>query len=127
MTEPRTYKISELAKEFQVTTRTIRFYEAEGLLKPQRQGQNRIYSEKDRVNLILILRGKRIGFSLAESKQIINLYTSGSDNKEQTQLLLWKIKDKRVSLNQQLDDIKEMQKELDGAEQKLRNTVSLSN
>ena len=66
MTEPRTYKISELAKEFQVTTRTIRFYEAEGLLKPQRQGQNRIYSEKDRVNLILILRGKRIGFSLAE-------------------------------------------------------------
>lgn len=126
MTEPRTYKISELAKEFQITTRTIRFYEAEGLLKPQRLGQNRIYSEKNRVHLILILRGKRIGFSLAETKQIISLYTPGTDNQEQTRLLLRKIRDKRASLDQQLDDIKEMQKELDGAEQRLRDTASLS-
>src|SRR5690625_6188695 len=70
----RTYGIAELAQEFEITHRTIRFYEEQGMLCPQRRGQERIYSSKDRVELILFLRGKRIGFSLADCKELIELY-----------------------------------------------------
>ena len=70
----QTFTISDLAREFEVTPRTIRHYEDEGLLSPRRQGQRRIYSPRDRVTLALILRGKRLGFSLAEAREIIELY-----------------------------------------------------
>src|SRR5690554_8102312 len=70
----RTYSISELASEFDVTTRSIRFYEDQGLLHPTRRGQTRIYSSKDRVRLKLILRGKRLGFSLAETRELFDLW-----------------------------------------------------
>lgn len=70
----RTYSISELAQEFDVTTRTLRFYEDKGLLKPQRRGTVRIYRERDRVRLRLALRGKRLGFSLDECREIIEMY-----------------------------------------------------
>ncbi|MEE1566789.1 MAG: MerR family DNA-binding transcriptional regulator, partial [Arenicellales bacterium] len=70
------YSISDLAREFEVTTRTIRFYEDENLLQPDRQGRQRVYSVRDRVRLKLILRGKRLGFSLSEVRDIINMYDS---------------------------------------------------
>ena len=114
------YSISDLAKEFSITTRTIRFYEAEGLLCPQRNGQTRIYADHDRVSLKLILRGKRLGFSLAESKELIELYDPQSGNARQLQTLLKKIQEQREALNQQLKDIKAMQLELNQAEQRCR-------
>jgi DNA-binding transcriptional MerR regulator len=70
----RTYSISDLAEEFGVTPRTIRFYEAESLISPQRVGQKRIYTPRDRARLVLILRGKRVGFSLTEIKEMLDLY-----------------------------------------------------
>ncbi|MCP5206733.1 MAG: MerR family DNA-binding transcriptional regulator [Hahellaceae bacterium] len=111
-----TYSISDLAKEFDVTTRTIRFYESEGLISPARNGQTRVYSDTDRVNLKLILRGKRLGFSLSESKELINLYDPVSGNKKQLQTLIEKIGERRRMLEQQMKDIKVMQHELDEAE-----------
>ena len=71
--DTRTFSISELAREFDVTTRSIRFYEDQGLLNPTRQGQHRIYSRQDRVRLKLTLRGKRLGFSLAEIRELFDL------------------------------------------------------
>lgn len=111
-----TYSIGDLASEFDITTRTIRFYESEGLLNPQRSGQKRVYSERDRVYLKLILRGKRLGFSLAESKQIVSLYDPHSGNTQQLQLMLQKIDERRQLLKQQLLDIELMRQELDEAE-----------
>ncbi len=116
----KTYSISDLAKEFAITTRTIRFYEAEGLLCPQRNGQTRIYADHDRVSLKLILRGKRLGFSLAESKELIELYDPQSGNTRQLQTLLTKIQERRDALNEQLKDIQAMQLELNQAEQRCR-------
>ncbi len=112
----KTYGISDLAKEFDITTRTIRFYEAEGLLSPTRQGQTRIYTERDRVHLKLILRGKRLGFSLAESRQIVSLYDPESGNKEQYSLLLKKIQERREALERQRQDIEKMHQALNEAE-----------
>ncbi|HVZ91383.1 MAG TPA: MerR family DNA-binding transcriptional regulator [Rhizomicrobium sp.] len=74
MTTPRTYTIRQLTKEFGVTARTLRFYEDEGLIAPERRGQTRIYSTRDRARIILILRGRRVGFSLAEIREILELY-----------------------------------------------------
>jgi len=70
----RTYTIRQLTKEFSVTARTLRFYEDEGLIAPERRGQTRIYSTRDRARIILILRGRRVGFSLAEIREILDLY-----------------------------------------------------
>ena len=80
---PTTYTISELSKEFVITTRSIRFYEDQGLLSPKREGQKRIYSNHDRTWLKLILRGKRLGLTLAEISQILDLYDSSSTNNDQ--------------------------------------------
>ncbi|MCL5426693.1 MAG: MerR family transcriptional regulator, partial [Gammaproteobacteria bacterium] len=70
---PRTFSIGELAKEFDITTRSIRFYEDQGLIAPERQGQTRIYNGRDKVRLKLILRGKRLGFTLAETRRLFEL------------------------------------------------------
>ena len=122
--DARTFSIGELARELDVTTRTIRFYEDMGLLTPRRRGQTRIYSPADRVRLKLILRGKRLGFSLAESRELIELYSPGSDNNRgQLQALMDKIQEKRAQLTQQLHDIEVMQLELDEAEQRCRDTL----
>ena len=80
----QTFSIAELAREFEVTPRTIRYYEAEGMLAPDRKGQRRIYSTRDRVTLALILRGKRLGFSLAEAKEIIELYDAPQGEKAES-------------------------------------------
>lgn len=118
-----TYSISDLAREFDLTTRTIRFYEDEGLLTPGRRGQSRIYSAGDRVRLMLILRGKRLGFSLAECKEIFDLYDSSGDNTVQLNLMLDKLAHRRQALDQQLRDIQQMQQELDVAEKRIRDAL----
>ncbi len=94
----QTFSISDLAREFDVTPRTIRYYEAEGMLSPARKGQRRIYSLRDRVTLSLILRGKRLGFSLAEAKEIIELYDAPQGEAGQLRVLLDKLADKRLEL-----------------------------
>jgi len=78
----RTFTIRQLTKEFSVTARTLRFYEDEGLIGPERRGQTRIYSVKDRARIILILRGRRLGFSLAEIREYLDMYDQ-SDNARQ--------------------------------------------
>ena len=123
-TEPRAWTIGELAREFGVTTRTIRFYEDEGLLAPERRGQARIYSAADRVKLILILRGKRLGFTLAESREMINLYDPSSGNVTQLERMLDKLTEKRDLLARQLDDIRQMQAELDDVERRCRESLT---
>jgi DNA-binding transcriptional MerR regulator len=114
------YSISDLAREFDITTRTIRYYEETGMLNPKRDGQSRLYSDADRVKLKLILRGKRLGFSLSESRELIEMYDPDSDNRRQINALLEKIQKRREQLEAQLHDIRLMQEELDEAEAKCR-------
>ena len=116
----QTYSISELARELDITTRAIRFYEEQGMLCPERRGMERIYSARDKVTLKLILRGTRIGFSLAECKELISLYDPSGDNQKQLHTMLGKIAERRDQLEQQLLDIQQMQLELDTAEERCR-------
>ncbi|GHE22748.1 MerR family transcriptional regulator [Halomonas urumqiensis] len=121
----RTYTIGDLAKMFEVTPRTIRFYEQEGLLAPQRRGQTRIYREKDRVRLKLTLRGKRLGFSLAEIREVVEMYDAMPDgNARQLKRLLEILADKRANLERQLEDIRLMHRELDDVETRARDVLS---
>jgi len=113
----QTYSISDLSRELDITTRAIRFYEEQGMLAPERRGQERIYSARDKVSLKLILRGKRIGFSLAECRELISLYDP-SGNQKQLASMLAKIAERRAQLEQQLLDIEQMQLELDTAEER---------
>jgi len=99
------YAIGDLAREFAVTTRTIRFYEDEGLLAPERRGQARIYHARDRVRLRLILRGKRLGFSLAEIREILDMYESEPGEAGQLRHLIDRIAERRAVLRRQRADI----------------------
>ena len=110
------YSISQLSKEFEVTTRTIRHYEELGLLSPARRGQTRVYSPADRTRLKLILRGKRLGLSLDDSREIIDMYEPGKTNIDQLNKLIGAIQTQRHKLNQQLDDISMLLKDLNKAE-----------
>lgn len=117
MAKQSNYSIGELASEFDITARSIRFYEDQGLLMPVRDGQKRIYSRQERVKLKLILRGKRLGLSLAETKEIFDLWDATlSGSEKQLNLLLEKIHQRRSALEQQLKDIKMSKLELDNAE-----------
>ena len=120
-----TYSISNLATEFAITTRTIRFYEEKGLLQPTRSGTNRVYSPAERTKLKLILRGKRLGFTLEQSRDIIAMYDPAKGNVEQLQTLANSIRDKREELQAQLKDIKAMLRELGDAEQKCLSAMPL--
>lgn len=120
------YTISDLAREFDITTRTIRFYEDEGLIAPLRQGQNRIYSNKDRVLLKLILRGKRLGFSLSECREMFDLYDPAQGNQLQLQRMLDKITEKRRVLEQQQQDILLMSGELDAVEARILEAYAVA-
>lgn len=107
------YSISDLAREFGITTRTIRFYEEQGLIAPARDGQKRVYCAADRVRIKLILRGKRIGMSLRESAEVIDLYDPEHNNTEQLNSLITTIQQRRERLEQQRRDIDEMLASLD--------------
>jgi len=125
----KSYSISELAREFDVTTRTIRFYEDKGLISPERQGQRRIYSPRDRIRLRLIMRGKRLGFSLEEISGIIDLYDADSTETAQLTHFLEKIRERQRALRRQQEDIDEILEELVRREQEcedlLRQKVTL--
>ena len=99
----RTYTISELAREFEVTPRALRFYEDKGLLTPRREGMNRVYSHRDRGRLQMILRGKRVGLSLIEIKEILDLYKV--DQRAQAQTMLKRFKTRIVALEAQREDV----------------------
>jgi len=114
------YSISDLAHEFDVTTRTIRFYEEKGLLNPRRNGTRRIYSPADRTKLRLILRGKRLGFRLDESAEIIGMYGSPGNNRKQLEVLIAGIREKRAEMKRQQRDLNAMLRELSDAEEKCR-------
>ena len=110
------YSISDLCTEFDITTRTIRHYEDLDLLSPSRRGQSRVYTPSDRTRLRLILRGKRLGLSLEDSRQIIDMYEPGKTNINQLNTLIDAIRVQRTKLNQQLDDISKLLKDLNDAE-----------
>jgi DNA-binding transcriptional MerR regulator len=114
------FSISDLADEFGVTTRTIRFYEEKGLLQPQRIGTRRIYGPADRTRLRLILRGKRLGLSLEESAEIIRMYGTPGNNRRQLETLLRRIRERREVLLRQQRDLQALLSELEDAEGKCR-------
>nr|WP_279610950.1 MerR family DNA-binding transcriptional regulator [Vibrio gelatinilyticus] len=119
------FKISELAKEFDITTRSIRFYEDMGLIHPTRKGKIRVYQRRDKVRLRLILRGKRLGFSLAEIRELFELYdTDHSDI--QLQKMLSIIDEKQASLQRQLDDIGVVMHELNIAKERCQTALMRS-
>lgn len=104
-----TFTISDLAREFDLTTRAIRFYEDLGLLQPQRSGpggRSRVYSQRDRTRLKLTLRGKRLGFALQEIRQLVTMYDTESDTAPQLEAFLGALAAHRAQLEQQLDDIR---------------------
>ena len=113
----KTYTISELAKEFGITTRTIRFYEEKGMVTPLREGQKRLYTPADRVRIKLILRGKRIGMTLQESVEFIDMYKPGHNNSEQLHSLIDNVKSRRQQLLQRRRDLDEMLGGLDEVQQ----------
>jgi DNA-binding transcriptional MerR regulator len=100
-----TFTITELANEFDITPRAIRFYEDVGLLTPGRAGRNRVYTQRDRTRLKLTLRGKRLGLTLSEIKQLVDMYDSGTDQAPQLQAFLQVLADHRRALEQQREDI----------------------
>jgi DNA-binding transcriptional MerR regulator len=120
---PSSFNITELSKEFCITTRTIRFYESEGLLQPERNGRNRVYSARDRVQLKLILRGKRLGFSLSEIADMISMYHAEPGEIAQLEYFLNRIHDRRLHLNQKRDDIELTLAELTSIEQQCNNRL----
>jgi DNA-binding transcriptional MerR regulator len=107
-----TYTISALAKEFDVTTRTIRYYEDQGLLSPKREGLTRVFSQRDRVRLKLALRGKRLGFSLSEIRELFELYDVSRDERRQLEEFLARLDRRRQLLEQQREDIEVMLNEI---------------
>jgi DNA-binding transcriptional MerR regulator len=108
----KAYTISELAQEFGVTTRTLRHYEDQGLVTPTREGINRIYSHRDRVRLKLALRGKRLGFSLSELRELFQLYDLANDEKRQLEEFAVKLERRRAQLEQQREDVEVMLNEI---------------
>jgi DNA-binding transcriptional MerR regulator len=108
-----TFSITDLAKEFEVSTRAIRFYEDQGLLAPKRDGRNRVFSKRDRVRLELILRSKRLGFSLVEIRELFDLYDSAQGDKAQLRLFLKVLSSKRVRLGEMKKDIEAMLSDID--------------
>ena len=112
------YSIGDLSREFGVTTRTIRFYEDQGLLSPTRSGQSRIYQARDRVRLKLILRGKRLGFSLKEINKLIALYDAPEGEAGQLRSFIEKIRARRSELLVQKEDIEHVLDELDTLERR---------
>jgi DNA-binding transcriptional MerR regulator len=116
----RTWTITELAQDYGVTLRTIRFYESEGLLSPKRQGQQRIFGARDHVRLGLVLRGRRLGFSLAEIKKIVDMYDAEPGEVGQLHYLLEQIGHRRAELEARRKDIDQTLAELDDVEWRCR-------
>jgi DNA-binding transcriptional MerR regulator len=119
-----TYTISELAQEFDITPRAIRFYEDMGLLTPARDGRNRVYTVRDRTRLKLTLRGKRLGLSLQEIKQLVDMYESPSDTTQQLTAFLAILQAHRDQLAQQMEDIRITLEEIEQHEERARSLLA---
>jgi DNA-binding transcriptional MerR regulator len=115
-TAEQTWSIAELAREYDVTLRTIRHYEELGLISPERRGTSRVFHSRDRIRLALILRGKRLGFSLEEIATIVNMYDDQPGEVGQLRYLLKQIAVRRADLEQRRRDIDETLAELDRVE-----------
>ena len=124
MSASRTFTIAELADEFDVTSRAIRFYEDVGLLEPSRAGRNRVYTQRDRTRLKLTLRGKRLGLSLSEILQLVRMYDSEADTAPQLNAFLDVLRMHRSQLEQQLDDIRVMLAEIGQHEQRCKRLLA---
>lgn len=122
--EAKTYTITELAQEFDVTARAIRFYEDVGLLEPTRAGRNRVYTQRDRTRLKLTLRGKRLGLSLQEIKQLVDMYDSAVDTAPQLQAFLGVLHEHRLQLERQLEDIQVTLAEIAQHEERCRSLLA---
>jgi DNA-binding transcriptional MerR regulator len=122
-TERGEFSISELAREFDVTPRAIRFYEDQGLLAPRRDGQRRIYTPRDRTRLKLTLRGKRLGLTLSEIRELIDMYEPGRDQRPQLERFLAVLEAHKASLLQQQTDIEAQLSEIRAFEKKIRKRL----
>ncbi|MEL6751315.1 MAG: MerR family DNA-binding transcriptional regulator [Pseudomonadota bacterium] len=111
------YTITELTREFGISTRTVRFYEDEGLIKPLRRGRTRLFRPSDRMLLAQILRGKRLGFSIAEIREIIEMYKAPSGEEKQLRSMIGGIAAKRAELEQKRQDLEQTIAEMDAAEE----------
>ena len=110
------FSMTQLAREFDLTSRAIRYYEQEGLIAPSRRGRTRVFSLRDRTRLRLINRGRRLGFSIAEIREILDLYDSGDGERGQLVHFVRKIRERRASLEVQRRDIDAILEELDRVE-----------
>lgn len=117
------FSISELAREFDVTPRAIRFYETEGLLSPRRDGQRRIYAPRDRTRLKLTLRGKRLGLTLSEIRELIDMYEPGRDERPQLERFLAVLEAHKRSLERQRADLEAQLGELRAFERRVRKQL----
>jgi DNA-binding transcriptional MerR regulator len=118
-----TFAISDLAREFGITPRTIRFWEDQGILAPAREGSKRIFTRRDRARLKMALRGKRLGLSLAEIKDLIGMYEGSQDETSQLQECLRVMANRRQALEQQREDIETMLGEISQFEQQCQNIL----
>ena len=125
-TERGEFSISELAREFDITPRAIRFYEDQGLLAPRRDGQRRIYTPRDRTRLKLTLRGKRLGLTLSEIRELIDMYEPGRDQRPQLERFLAVLEAHKASLLQQQTDIEAQLSEIRAFEKKIRKRLRLT-
>ena len=122
-TERTEFSISELAREFDVTPRAIRFYEDQGLLSPSRDGQRRIYTPRDRTRLKLTLRGKRLGLTLSEIRELIDMYEPGRDERPQLKRFLAVLEAHKSGLLQQRADIEAQLSEIRAFEKRIRKQL----
>jgi DNA-binding transcriptional MerR regulator len=118
------YSITEMTREFDISTRTLRFYEDEGLIHPERRGRTRLYRTADRHLIAQILRGRRIGFTIAEIREIIQVYNEPPGEAGQLKLLIKKVEEKRDGLRQRRKDIDETIGELDNIEESCLNRLA---
>lgn len=118
------FSISELTREFDVSTRTLRFYESEGLLRPVRQGRQRLFRAGDRTRLKLILRGKRLGFSLSEIQELFDLFKAPEGERRQIEALLRAIEERKGALMQKRRDLEETMSDLEDAEATIRTRLT---
>lgn len=122
-----TFAISDLAREFGITPRTIRFWEDQGILAPQREGSKRVFTRRDRARLKMALRGKRLGLSLAEIKDLIGMYASTEDETPQLLECLRVMSKRREALEQQREDIEAMLAEIAQFEQQCQLELARRN
>ena len=119
-----TFTITELAREFDITARAIRFYEEAGLLAPARAGRNRVYTQRDRTRLKLTLRGKRLGLSLQEVRRLVDMYDSPADTAQQLEAFLLVLAEHREQLERQRDDLEITLAEIGQHEERCRRLLA---